>query len=83
MMKKCGTSKKIIKKVKKGVDKLNPTCYNKSVKRIDKGERNMKKLLNKEIALDMENNDWIITVGQMIGIAACLVGLGICLGLVI
>ena len=43
----------------------------------------MKKLLEKEIALDMENNDWIITIGQMIGIAVCLVGLGICLGLVI
>ena len=43
----------------------------------------MKKLLNKEIILDMENNDWIITVGQMVGIAICLVGLGICLGLVI
>lgn len=43
----------------------------------------MKKLLNKEIALDMENNDWIITVGQLIGVMVCLVGLGICLGLVI
>ena len=56
-------------------------CYNKSVKRRE--VRVMKKFLAKEIALDSENNDYIITIGQMIGIAICLFGLGVCLGLVI
>mgnify|MGYP006332492529 CR=1 FL=1 len=43
----------------------------------------MKKFLEKEIVLDNENNDYIITVGQVIAIAICLVGIGICLGLII
>lgn len=66
----------------RGVDKNPFSWYNTSVKRIREVNK-MKKLLEKEIALDMENNDWIITVGQVIGIAICLVGLGICLGLMI
>ncbi len=43
----------------------------------------MKKFLEKEIVLDNENNDYIITFGQVIGIAICLVGIGICMGLII
>ena len=41
------------------------------------------KLLRKEIALDTENNDLIITVGGLITAAACLFGLGVCVALIL
>jgi hypothetical protein len=65
-----------------GIDKSSFSWYNTSVKRIREVNK-MKKFLEKEIVLDNENNDYIITVGQVIAIAICLVGIGICVGLII